>query len=184
MQCIQFQCYSLQVSTLFSSTESKSLLFTTNIIWINSDQISCYFFQLICSPFSPIFSLCAKTKLGLLYWENGIRQEIILFNSHQPTSSPAIFFLSLFFFFFCSSDSIYISQDVITRSKTTTRDKDIRNLLKRLGLKKLVDLVEKTVQAYFLCQMIRLKSLQIQTRWAVRKESFMWTEQDKESKQG
>lgn len=163
MQCIQFNVILSKYPTLFFIHRiQKFALYHKYHIMIQQWSDILLFFPVNLFPIliSPIFSFCAKTKfIALLYWENGIRQEIILFNTvtNQPHPQP---YFSLFFFF-CSSDSIYISQDVIIEAKQLQRDKDIRNLLKGLGLKKLVDLVEKTVQAYFLCQMIRLKSLQL-----------------------
>ena len=92
--------FSQTIPPSFSSTESKSLLFTTNITsWFNSDQISCYFFPVSLFPIliSPMFSLCAKTNfMALLHWENGIRQEIFLFNTVTNRPHPQPYFSHLF----------------------------------------------------------------------------------------
>ena len=113
--------FSQTIPPSFSSTESKSLLFTTNITsWFNSDQISCYFFPVSLFPIliSPMFSLCAKTKfMALLHWENGIRQKIFLFHTVTNRPHPQPYFSHLFL---QQWQHLYQSR-CYHRSKTTTK---------------------------------------------------------------
>lgn len=110
------QCYSLsKYPTPFSSTESK-VAFLPQISHHDSTVIrypAIFSVNLFPILISPIFSLCAKTKfIALLYWEMESDRKSF-FSIQSPTNLiPSHIFLSLFFFF-CSSDSIYISQDVI-----------------------------------------------------------------------
>ena len=98
MAMYMIQCYSLKTSyLLFHPLNPKVCSFITS--WFNSDQISCYFFfpvSLFPILIRPIFSLCAKFMV-LLHWENGIRQETLLFNTitNRPHPQPYFSRLSL-----------------------------------------------------------------------------------------